>query len=81
VVGCFAAVGYEGGNAETVAGALAYFGLAGEVAAEGTPERMPEGACGPGTFEPHLLDALANLAADPARIGGGIRARELTPDR
>jgi hydroxyethylthiazole kinase len=81
VVGCFAAVEYEGGNAETVAGALAYFGLAGEVAAEGTPERMPEGACGPGTFEPHLLDALANLAADPARVGGGIRARELTPDR
>jgi hydroxyethylthiazole kinase len=81
VVGCFAAVGYEGANAETVAGALAYFGLAGEVAAEGTPDGMPDGACGPGTFEPHLLDALANLAADPARVAGGIRARELTPDR
>ncbi len=74
VVGCFAAVGYEGGDAETVADALAYFGLAGEVAAEGIPER----AGGPGTFEPRLLDALAVLAAAPERLGGGIRARELT---
>ncbi len=78
VVGCFAAVGYEGGyegeDAETTAGALAYFGLAGEVAAEG----IPDGAGGPGTFEPRLLDALANLAAEPARVGSGTRTRELT---
>src|ERR687884_1729221 len=47
VVGCFAAAG--GGSAETVAEALAYFGRAGEVAAEG--------ADGAGTFEPRLLDA------------------------
>jgi hydroxyethylthiazole kinase len=52
VVGCFAAVG--GGEAETVAHALAYFGRAGEVAAAG--------AEGGGTFEPRLLDALAALA-------------------
>ena len=54
VVGCFAAVG--GGEAETVAHALAYFGRAGEVAAES--------AEGGGTFEPRLLDALAGLATD-----------------
>lgn len=60
VVGCFAAVS---GGAETVSGALAYFGRAGEVAA-GAAE-------GPGTFEPRLLDALAALAADP----GGLDAR------
>jgi len=71
VVGCFAAVG--GGSAQTVAGALALFGLAGEVAAEG--------AEGPGTFEPRLLDALAGLAADPARIegGSGFRVRNTGP--
>ncbi len=71
VVGCFAAVG--GADAETVAGALALFGLAGEIAAEG--------AGGPGTFEPRLLDALAELSADPDRLGGGIRVRELAHDR
>jgi len=74
VVGCFAAVG--GAHAETVAGALAFFGLAGELAAEGTPDE----ACGPGTFEPRLLDALVGLTAAPDRLGG-IRARELTRDR
>jgi hydroxyethylthiazole kinase len=57
-----------------VAEALAYFGLAGEVAAEGISDK----AGGPGTFEARLLDALVALAADPERLGGGIRARELT---
>ena len=67
VVGCFAAVG--GGGAATVAGALAYFGRAGEVAAEG--------AGGPGTFEPRLLDALAALAADPEGLDGRTIVEEL----
>ena len=67
VVGCFAAVG--GGGAATVAGALAYFGRAGEVAAQG--------AGGPGTFEPRLLDALAALAADPEGLDGRIIVEEL----
>ena len=66
VIGCFAAVG--GGDAETVAGALAYFGRAGETAAEVSE--------GPGTFEPRLLDALSALAADPDRLGGGLRVEE-----
>src|ERR687889_846339 len=55
VVGCFAAVG--GGEVETVAHALAYFGRAGEVNAGG--------AGGGGTFEPLFLDALANIAGNP----------------
>lgn len=63
VVGCFAAAG--GGDAETVAHALAYFGRAGEVAAEAA-----EGA---GTFEPRLLDALARLAGDPDSLAGDLR--------
>ena len=67
VIGCFAAAG--GGSAETVAGALAYFGRAGETAAEGSE--------GPGTFEPRLLDALATLAADPDGLDGRLRAEEL----
>lgn len=58
-VGCFAAAG--GGDVETVAHALAYFGRSGEVAAGGA-----EGA---GTFEPRLLDALARLAGDPGSLG------------
>lgn len=67
-VGCFAAAG--GGSAATVAAALAYFGRAGEVAAET--------ADGPGTFEPRFLDALAALAADPDRIRGRLSAREVS---
>jgi hydroxyethylthiazole kinase len=55
VVGCFAAAG--GGDLETVAEALAFFGRAGEIAAEE--------AGGPGTFEPRLLDAIVRLAAGP----------------
>ena len=66
IVGCFAAVC---GGAETVAGALSYFGRAGEVAAEA--------ADGPGTFEPRLLDALANLAADPDGLDGHLGVEEL----
>ena len=68
VVGCLAAVG--GGGAETVAGALAYFGRAGEVASEG--------AEGPGTFEPRLLDALSTLAADPDGLGGRLVVEEVS---
>ena len=67
VVGCFAAAG--DGSAETVSGALSYFGRAGEVAAEGSE--------GPGTFEPRLLDALAALAADPDGLDGHILVEEL----
>ncbi|QIN81606.1 hydroxyethylthiazole kinase [Rubrobacter tropicus] len=67
VVGCLAAVG--GGDAGTVAGALAYFGLAGEVAAGG--------AGGPGTFEPRLLDALSALAADPDGLDGRLVVEEV----
>ena len=68
VVGCFAAAG--GGSAETVAGALSYFGRAGEVAARGSE--------GPGTFEPRLLDALAALAADPDGLDGRLVVEELS---
>ncbi len=66
VVGCFAAAG--GSGAETVAAALAYFGRAGEVAAEK--------ADGPGTFEPRLLDALAALADEPSRLEDKFEIRE-----
>ncbi|MEW6636246.1 MAG: hydroxyethylthiazole kinase [Actinomycetota bacterium] len=67
VVGCLAAVG--GAGVETVAGALAYFGRAGELAAEG--------AEGPGTFEPRLLDALSVFADGPEKLGDGLRVREV----
>jgi hydroxyethylthiazole kinase len=71
VVACFATVEAEGGaDPETVAEALAYFGCAGEVAAEETD--------GPGTFEPRLLDALARLAGDPDYLEGRLRVRERT---
>ena len=65
VVGCFAAAG--GGDPETVAGALAYFGRAGEVAAEK--------ADGPGTFEARLLDALTMLAAEPDGLDDGLTVK------
>lgn len=65
-VGCFAASG--GADPETVAAALAYFGRAGEVAAEK--------ADGPGTFEPRFLDALAALADEPSMVGE-TRIKEL----
>ncbi len=68
LVGCFAAVG--GTGVETVAEALAYFGAAGEVAAEG--------AEGGGTFEPRLLDALAELAGDPSGLDDALRVEEVS---
>jgi len=68
VVGCFAAVG--GAGAETVAGALAYFGRAGEAAAEG--------AEGGGTFEPRLLDALVGFAENPNGLDDVLRVKEVT---
>ncbi len=67
-VGCFAAAG--GADAETVAHALAYFGRAGEVAAEE--------AGGPGTFEPRFLDALARLSANPDGLDGSLRVEEVS---
>ena len=67
VVGCFAAA--AGAGAAAVAGALAYLGRAGELAAGG--------AGGPGTFEPRLLDALANLAAEPDGLERHLRVEEL----
>ncbi len=66
VVGCFAAVGEAG--AETVAHALAYFGRAGEVAAGGAKEG--------GTYEPQLLDALAELAGDPGGLDDALQVKE-----
>jgi hydroxyethylthiazole kinase len=66
VIGCFAAVG--GAGTETVAHALAYFGRAGEIASEG--------AGGGGTFEPRLLDALAELAGDPNTLDGTLQVKE-----
>ena len=68
VVGCFAAV--DGGEAETVAHALAYFGRAGEVAAEGARDG--------GTFEPQLLDALAQLAGNPNELDGALQVKEMS---
>jgi len=68
VIGCFAAVG--GGGVESVAEALAYYGGAGEVAAEG--------AEGGGTFEPRLLDALAGLAGDPTGLDDALRVKEVS---
>ncbi|CAN5810756.1 hydroxyethylthiazole kinase [soil metagenome] len=68
VVGCFAAV--AGGDVETVAGALGYFGRSGEYAAVE--------AAGPGTFEPRLLDALADLAGAPSGLEAAVRVREVS---
>jgi len=65
-IGCFATVG--GANAATVAGALAYFGRAGELAAENSD--------GPGTFEPRFLDALAALADEPEMLEGHLKIEE-----
>jgi hydroxyethylthiazole kinase-like sugar kinase family protein len=66
VVGCFAAAGGE--DPETVAEALAFFGRAGELAGEG--------AGGPGTFEPRLLDAIVGLAAEPDGLEGKLNVKE-----
>ncbi len=53
-----------------MSGALAYFGRAGEIAAER--------AAGPGTFEPRLLDALAELAAGPDGLNGRLSVKEVS---
>ena len=66
VIGCFAAAG--GGDPETVASALAFFGRAGEVAAES--------AGSPGTFEPRLLDAISALATDPEGLDEDFRTKK-----
>jgi hydroxyethylthiazole kinase len=68
VVGCFATVG--GAGVETVAHALAYFGRAGEVAAEVAKEG--------GTFEPRLLDALAELSGDPSGLDDALWVKEVS---
>lgn len=71
VVGCFAAVSGasdSGLDPETAAAALAYFGRAGESAAEK--------ATGPGTLEPRLLDALAAFAREPGGLNG-LRIEEI----
>jgi hydroxyethylthiazole kinase len=67
-VGCFAAAG--GADVETVAHVLAYFGRAGEVAAEG--------AGGPGTFEPRFLDALTMLAGNPDGLDSALQVEEVS---
>jgi hydroxyethylthiazole kinase len=71
VAGCFAAVSGasdSGLDPETAAAALAYFGRAGESAAEKT--------AGPGTLEPRLLDALAAFAQEPGGLNG-LRIEEI----
>ncbi|MDQ3911246.1 MAG: hydroxyethylthiazole kinase [Actinomycetota bacterium] len=68
VVGVFAAVG--GAKAETVAHALAYFGRAGEVAAEGSE--------GGGTFEPRLIDAIVRLAEGSDRLDDTLRVEAVS---
>ena len=75
VLGCFAAAqalaeGDASGGLDprTASAALAYFGRAGEIAAEKSD--------GPGTLEPRLLDALAALADDPDSLDGALRIRE-----
>lgn len=69
VAGCFAAA--DGGDAGTVANALAFFGRAGEVAAGK--------ADGPGTFEPRLLDAIAAIADAPESLDGALEIKEASP--
>ena len=68
VISCFAAA--KDASLETVADALAFFGCAGEDAAESH-------AKGPGTFEPRLLDAVAALAAEPNLLEGRLRVGEV----
>ena len=71
IVGCFAAVANAGARAdlETAAAAIAYLGRAGELAARS--------AAGPGTFEPLLLDALAQVALSPEGLESCLRVREV----
>lgn len=65
VIGAFAAV--EEDMVAASAGALAFFGLAGEMAAEK--------ADGPGTFVPFLIDALYNMTPEALAKGGRISER------
>ena len=64
VIGAFAAA--DTGSASTPATALAYYGLAGEYAADG--------AAGPGSFAVRFLDALHGLTAEEVLHGCRIRA-------
>lgn len=66
-VASFVTVG--GASAETVAGALAYYGYAGEDAAKLSD--------GPGTFEPRFLDALAALSGSPDGVDGRLRVSKV----
>ena len=68
VVGVFATAG--GAKVETVAHALAYFGRAGEVAAEGSE--------GGGTFEPRLIDAIVRLAEDSDGLDDALRIQAVS---
>lgn len=63
LIGAFAAVDRDPVSAATTA--LAYYGLAGERAADGAP--------GPGTFMIRFLDALHSLTPDDARQGARIQ--------
>lgn len=65
IIGAFAAV--ESDRVAAAAGALAFFGLAGE--------RAALKAGGPGTFMIELLDALYNLSPDDLRAGARITER------
>lgn len=65
IIGAFAAV--ERDMVVAAAGALAFFGLAGE--------RAAEKAGGPGTFMIELLDALYHLSPDDLRAGARIADR------
>jgi hydroxyethylthiazole kinase len=69
VIACFAATANDA-SLETVSEALAFFGRAGEDAAE-------DHTGGPGTFEPRLLDAITALAAEPDGLEGRLRTGEV----
>lgn len=66
VIGAFSAV--ESDSTRAAAGALACYGLAGQKAAERSE--------GPGTFQAHIFDAMANLTEEAVRSGARI---ETTP--
>lgn len=63
IIGAFA--GVDADPVSAAATALAYYGLAGEYAADG--------AAGPGSFAVRFLDALHGLTLDELRHGGKIR--------
>ncbi len=68
VIGAFA--GVDADPVSAAATALAYYGLAGECAADG--------AAGPGSFVVRFLDALHGLTSEEFRLGCRIEAREGT---